>query len=258
MRSEIMGLIERVRRADNGLFSKLSSCLTTRPVNVVLAVALFPIGAQAQVDVLKAIPGKLQWKNPPASYHIESGSELSVRAGAQTDWFNDPFGGRTVSSAPILLFKPASDYVLTTKVRIEFKNKWDAGALMVWADGTHWAKLLLEMSAEGHPNIVSVVTRGLSDDCNSVLIPGDSVFLRIAKSGQAYVFYSSTDGKIWHIIRSFNLETNGSADHVGFLAQSPEGVGALVVFSEIDYKPTKIPNIYNWKNPPTPKQQPGK
>jgi regulation of enolase protein 1 (concanavalin A-like superfamily) len=77
-------------------------------------------------------------------------------------------------------------------------------------------------------------------------------------SYQIHVFYSSTDGKIWHIIRSFNLETNGSADQVGFLAQSPEGMGALVVFSEIDYKPTKIPNIYNWKNPPAPKQQPGK
>lgn len=201
----------------------------------------------AEEPSLMAVPGKLTWKNAPVAWHVSGGKELSIRTGAKTDWFNDPFGGRTLNSAPVLLFQPAADYVLTAKVRIGFKAKWDAGALMVWADDKHWAKLLLEMSAEGHPNIVSVVTRGLSDDCNSVLIPGDSVYLRLAKSGQAYIFYSSTDSRTWHIIRSFTLETDGSKDQVGFLAQSPDGSGTDVVFSDIEYTAKKTANIYTGK-----------
>src|ERR1700730_10338195 len=42
-------------------------------------------------------------------------------------------------------------------------TKWDAGALMLWADDHHWAKLSFELSPEKHPMMVTVVTRGVSD-----------------------------------------------------------------------------------------------
>jgi hypothetical protein len=59
---------------------------------------------------------------------------------------------------------------------------------------------------------------GLSDDCNSVAIAGSTVYLQIAKSVPAYVFYFSTDGRSWQVLRVFSLE--GSKARVGFESHS--------------------------------------
>jgi uncharacterized protein len=193
------------------------------------------------------VPGSLTWQNVPLAWHIEHGSELTIRSAKETDWFVDPFDGTVHNTAPMLLFVPADDYVLSAKVRVSFKSKWDAGALMVWADDRSWAKLSFELSPAKQGTMVTVVTRGLSDDCNSIPISGDTVYLQIAKSGPAYVFYSSTDGKTWQVMRVFSLG-DGSRAKVGFESQSPAGDGTEVVFSEIHYSTKKITDIYDYKN----------
>jgi uncharacterized protein len=93
------------------------------------------------------------------------------------------------------------------------------------------------------PTLVTVVTRGLSDDCNSMSLMGDSVYLRIAKSGDTYVFYFSMDGQIWQILRTFSLDTQLSV-RAGFESQSPAGTGAVAKFSAISYDPHRISNVY--------------
>ena len=114
---------------------------------------------------------------------------------------------------------------------------------MIWADDHHWAKLSFELSPDHQPTMITVVTRGLSDDCNSIAISGKEVFLQVARSGNAYVFYSSVDGHEWKILRTFSLDTDRK-QIVGFEVQSPAGEGADATFSEIHYSPTKIKNIY--------------
>ena len=183
------------------------------------------------------------WKNSPSSWHIDAARELKISAGKKTDWFVDPFDGRVSNTAPILFFTPGPDYVLNAKASVGFRSKWDAGAFMIWADDHHWAKLSFELSPEKQPTMVTVVTRGLSDDCNSIPIKGSIVFLQVARTGNTYVFYSSTDGRDWKILRTFSLDTN-LTQVVGFEAQSPDGAGAEVTFSEIHYSPNKIKNIY--------------
>ena len=185
---------------------------------------------------------RLHWLAQPASWHAD-GSTLSIEAGGQTDWFVDPFDGRVDNTAPILFFVPGPDYVLNGKVNVSFRSKWDAGALMVWADDHHWAKLSFELSPEKQPTMVTVVTRGLSDDCNSIPLSGNDVYLQIARTGNTYVFYSSTNGRDWKILRTFSLDSD-LQQMVGFEAQSPAGSGANVTFSEIHYSPAKIKNIY--------------
>jgi uncharacterized protein len=198
----------------------------------------------AERPTINGLPGSLAWQNAPVAWHVEAGRELTIRSGKETDWFVDPFDGTVHSTAPMLLFMPADDYVLSTKVKVGFNTKWDAGALMVWADDHHWAKLSFELSPSKQPTMVTVVTRGLSDDCNSVAIAGDTVYLQIAKSGPAYVFYSSIDGKVWQILRVFSLG-DGLKARVGFESQSRAGDGTEVVFSEIHYSTRKIANIYS-------------
>jgi len=192
---------------------------------------------------LAGLPGKLSWKNSPLSWHVEGGRQLKISVGKKTDWFVDPFDGKASNSAPILLFAPGADYVLNAKVGVAFHTKWDAAAFMIWADDHHWAKLSFELSPDNQPTMVTVVTRGLSDDCNSIPVTGTEVFLQIARSGNTYVFYSSVDGREWKILRTFSLDTDRK-QMVGFEAQSPAGEGADATFSEIHYSPTKIKNIY--------------
>lgn len=201
-------------------------------------------GTAADQPTLKGLSGKLEWLNAPVGWHVDDGTSLTVQAGKQTDWFVDPFNGETHKNAPILLFNPAKDFVFSVQVKVPFKTKWDAGALMLWADERRWAKLSFELSPKNAPTMVTVVTRGSSDDCNSITVRGDTVYLQIAKSGPAYVFYSSEDGKDWHILRVFELG-NGPEPRIGFEAQSPAGQGTEVTFSNIRYETRKIANVYD-------------
>ena len=100
-----------------------------------------------------------------------------------------------------------------------------------------------ELSPDGVPTLVTVVTREFSDDCNSKELKSDSVYLRIAKSGKTYVLYFSVDGREWQILRTFSLDTELPM-RAGFEAQSPAGSGAVAKFSEISYDPHRIGNIY--------------
>jgi len=210
---------------------------------VVVFVLFHASASAAQEPKLVALPGKLTWKNSPSGWQIDSGRKLKISAGKKTDWFVDPFDGKVANTAPVLLFEPGEDYVLNAKVKVSFRSKWDAGAFMIWADDQHWAKLSFELSPGKQPTMVTVVTRGLSDDCNAIPIAGSEVFLQVARTGNTYVFYASVHGRDWKILRTFSLDTN-LKQTVGFEAQSPAGGGADVVFSEIHYSPTKIKNIY--------------
>jgi regulation of enolase protein 1 (concanavalin A-like superfamily) len=221
----------------------MPSMIRCAPVAGILFSLTATIATAQKPITVAGLPGTLDWQNTPRSWHLDNQNGLTISASAKTDWFVDPFDGTVAKSAPILLFAPDPDYLLSTQVTVKFATKWDAGALMLWGDDHHWAKLSFEYSPDHKPTLVTVVTRGLSDDCNSSSLPGNSVSLRIAKSGGTYVFYFSTDGHNWQILRTFSLDTELPV-RVGFEAQSPAGSGATATFSAISYDPHRVGNIY--------------
>jgi len=185
---------------------------------------------------LSAIPVALQWKNTPIDWSIEPGNSLTIMAGKETDWFVDPAGGINKNNAPIALFAPPdANFLLSTRVRVDFAADFDAGVLHIHVGNDHWAKLCFEYSPQQQPMIVSVVTRGVSDDCNSAVIDGKEVYLRIAHTSPTIAFHYSLDSRYWHLVRYFTL---GKADtlQAGFSSQSPIGAGCKAVFSEICYR----------------------
>ena len=215
---------------------------------ICIAAAIFicclPCLTHAQSTIsISTLPAALTWQNSPQSWNLSHDNVLTIVSKAKSDWFVDPFDGTVANSAPILSFTPPSDYILSTRVSVSFKTKWDAGAFMLMGDDHHWAKLSYEFSPEGKPTLVSVVTRGLSDDCNSVSLVSDSVYLRIARSAKTYVFYFSEGGKQWHILRTFSLDTDLPI-RVGFESQSPAGSGATAKFDSITYDAHTTGNIY--------------
>lgn len=182
------------------------------------------------------IPGELQWYIPPVEWSYDPGKGLFILAGPQTDWFSDPAGTSTKDNAPCALTAlPDEPFLLSAKVSVGFASAFDAGVLQIRVADDRWAKLCFEYSPQQQPMIVSVVTRGVSDDCNSVVVDGTEVYLRIARTPQTLAFHYSQDGQFWHFVRYFSLGLTESL-RVGFSAQSPTGEQCRAVFTEITYR----------------------
>lgn len=189
---------------------------------------------------LESIPYPLNWHLEPKQWSLESGT-LAATAGPQTDLFVDPLGKVNIHNASMLLFEPSGDFMLSALVGVEFAGTFDAGVLVIYQNPASWAKLCFEYSPQQEPTIVSVVTKGTSDDCNSRVIQGNQVYLRIARMGEGFALHHSTDGEFWHMVRVFRLETLPTK--VGFLFQSPTAQGCTATFSKIVYRAERLDDI---------------
>lgn len=187
------------------------------------------------------IPQSLHWLNPPESWELSAEGQLTLTSPARADWFIDPQGAVSVSSAPALLFPAPDPCLLSAQVVVEHRATYDAGVLMVYESPQVWAKFCLELSPQGLPMIVSVVTRGVSDDCNAFPVQGP-VFMRVAKLERAYAFHVSQDGMRWDLIRYFTLEDHPRAQ-IGFEAQSPTGNGCTASFRMIRFEPRRLTEL---------------
>ena len=157
--------------------------------------------------------------------------ELTLTAGPRTDLFVPPNGDPPVASAAIELHDVAGDFQLCARVAAPLAATFDAVALVVWASPEAWGKLALERSPQGDATIVSVVTRGVSDDANA-WPAGDTTWLRIARAGDSVAFHASPDGSVWALVRWFTFAGAREA-RAGFLVQSPTGEGLTGRFDEI-------------------------
>ncbi len=192
---------------------------------------------------IPTVPYALQWKNTPLAWTIEQDDTLSITAGAKSDWFIDPQGSLVKDNAPVTLFSPDEEnFILKARVKVEFASSFDAGVLMIYAQDDLWAKLCFEFSPQSQPMIVSVVTRGVSDDCNSVVIEDNQVYLRLSRINHTFVFHYSTDGKYWHMVRYFTLGEEAGL-MIGFSSQSPTGERCQAIFSEISYQKGTLKDI---------------
>lgn len=192
--------------------------------------------------VLPAFPAPLRRLHEPAAWRIEGDDALTLSAGPNTDLFSDPGGPDRNNNAPALLGRLEGDFTLSARITTELKSTYDAGVLLLYAGEESWAKFCLELSPQGRPTIVSVVTRGVSDDCNSIPAEGDDIRLRISRVGSAFAFHVAIDSDFWHLIRYFALDGD---PEIGFLAQSPTGPGCTVTFSEITHTPKRLSDIRN-------------
>jgi regulation of enolase protein 1 (concanavalin A-like superfamily) len=180
----------------------------------------------------------LQWLNDLVGDASFADGALTMRASEKTDWFNPP----PVANAPaglanapaLVLSPPAGDWTCSARVSVQHRYLFDAGTLFVHQGPDDWCKLCFERSPEQTPTVVSVVTRGVSDDCNGATILGDAVHLRISRCGPVVAFHYSTDGgAYWTLHRLFSMRNPDAETAVGFLAQSPTGTSCTAVFSDI-------------------------
>src|SRR5689334_14225162 len=198
--------------------------------------------SHSQSVTIPSLPSPLRWQNDPQSWSLDGDNNLSVTAGQRTDWFLDPGGSVNVLNAPALLTTVQAPCMLKSRVTSTAAATFDAAVLTAYQSDDQWAKLCFELSPQGQLMIVSVVTKGTSDDCNSIPINGQSVYLRLSVLEKAYAFHYSLDGNVWDMVRYFTLGERTNLE-IGFLSQSPTGEGCTSTFSEIALIPQKLSDI---------------
>jgi regulation of enolase protein 1 (concanavalin A-like superfamily) len=185
----------------------------------------------------------LRWQPAPERWHAGPDGSLSIGAGPATDLFVDPGGQPPTLNAPRLLGTPPDgDFQLGARVTVPFAATFDAGVLLLWAHERAWAKLCFELSPQAEPMIVSVVTRGVSDDANAFVVDGATAWLRVSRVGTVFAFHASTDGAWWRIVRCFVLETSQPLS-VGFLGQSPTGPGCTATFDRVSWRAETLADL---------------
>jgi uncharacterized protein len=181
------------------------------------------------------------------AYDLLSRRDLTIAARGTSDHFIDPSTSRATLNAPRVLGRlpgpGTTDFQLSALVEVEFEATFDAGVLMVWADDLTWAKLCFEYSPTGQPMVVSVVTRGLSDDANSTPVDGNQVWLRVSRSGASYAFHACADGERWEFVRHFALPADPASVRVGFSSQSPTGAGCVTQFTQVRFVATPLTDL---------------
>jgi regulation of enolase protein 1 (concanavalin A-like superfamily) len=188
-----------------------------------------------------ALAGLTFAADDPLLWTALDSTTVTGAAGPRTDLFVDPATGAATLNAPRLLAPaPAGDFQFSARVSVEFATTYDAGALLLWADDQTWTKLAYEYSPQGQGMVVSVVTRGRSDDANGYTVDG-AVWLRIARVGDAYACHASLDGARWDFIRHFTLGTAATA--FGFEVQSPLGEAGRATFTDIRFAPTTLADL---------------
>ncbi len=193
---------------------------------------------------LPTIPFTFEWYNEPKDW-INENNNLIIISKAKTDLFIDPLDLQEIDSAPAALFVPPDPcYIFGAKVSVDFKDVFDAGVLHIRSSKDNWAKLCFEFSPQKTPTVVSVVTQGSSDDCNSSTIGGNQVFLRMAVQPEVIGFHYSLDGAYWNMVRYFKLKYLNEI-RIGFSAQSPNGQGCQAAFSEIFYRQGSLTDFRN-------------
>ena len=163
-----------------------------------------------------------KWLNPPTNFTL-SEEGLFIEAQKGTDFFCDPVELTVTATAPLLYQPVRGDFVASTLVKPDFSTQWNACALMAYIDSTHWIKFAFERSDATGKSIVSVVSNGVSDDANGVILEDkEQIYLRLIKRGTNYSMLWSTDGMSYKMARLAQLPFSDTIK-VGVEAQSPLG-----------------------------------
>jgi Uncharacterized conserved protein len=172
----------------------------------------------------------------------QEGSTLLLEAHPNKDYFVNPEDGAKTLNAAYYYKMVTGDFVLRAKVTHEFTSTYDACAFLAMQDDTTWGKLCFEKSDFETNAVVSVVTRGVSDDANSVNIDGKTVWLQMVRKGNIFGLHYSVDGEKFYMVRLFKLDCDDTIK-VGLVAQSPTGDGGEFLFENITLENRRVENV---------------
>jgi uncharacterized protein len=183
-----------------------------------------------------------RWSVPAPTWHATDANTLTMTAPPRSDRFHDPATMARQADSPAWLTPVEAPATLVAQVEVGFVDTFDAGVLMVYQGPATWAKLCFERAPDGRRMVVSVVTRGRSDDANAFVVDDDAVWLRVSVLPRGYAFHASEDGRRWELIRTFTLGSRGRR-RVGLSVQAPVGPGCRATFRDVALRPGVVHDI---------------
>lgn len=222
-------------------------------LSIGLATAIKPANAWSESNQgfhhatkrLDAVPFTLQINNQNGVVTLNK-NEIEITALKGTDLFTNTTGDKSADNSPRVLFTPKGDFILSAKVTANLDTAYSGGALIVYVDNKRWAKLLFERFKSGDNGVATTITNNTGDDAYHGTLHGQTQYLKIARHGSSYVFYSSNDGEKWHFLRHFNLSIDKPV-HIGFTAQSPLSEELTANFSDISYEARRFEDFWQGK-----------
>lgn len=172
------------------------------------------------------------WMNEPEEWSITEKKSITITASHAADFFNDPATSSNVSSAPFLYTPVTADFTAVTQLSVVMKEQCDSACLMMWQDEKNWAKICFEYM-DKQPSIVTVITRGRSDDCISRQLTAPNPWLRLTRFGDLFAFLYSEDGMQWNVVRYFQMDMLQEVK-VGVVVQAPFGAECKAVVHSFD------------------------
>ena len=191
--------------------------------------------------------GNFKWLNE--SKIVETPTKITILAKEKSDFFRNPgavgedgITPESLSNAPYYYTDVTGDFVMKVKVSLDFKDIYDAAAIMVMENTEVWAKACLELTDFNTHAVVSVVTNQTSDDANGCNIGKNSVWFKVARIGKCFSFFYSEDGDKFYMMRFFSLPVSETIK-VGLLAQAPTGSGGERHYENFSIENRTVRNI---------------
>lgn len=183
-----------------------------------------------------------EWMNDPRGSMIQE-SGLRVDAFEGSDFFNNPEDLSVTATAPFLYQTQSGDFIAKALVKPDFNAQWNAISLMAYIDEYNWIKFAFESSDATGPSVVTVVTKGVSDDANGVVIDdSDSLWLALVKKDSIYAMHWSKDGKEYKMARLTTLP-NAAEVKIGVEFQSPVGDRAKHKLKCYEFQKMRVENL---------------
>lgn len=179
----------------------------------------------------------------------KEGDKITIVAPPGSDFFHgasenneEGFLPEILSNAPFYHTEIEGDFVMKVKVSHDFKDVYDSASIMVMKDLDCWAKACFEYTDFDTHAVVSVVTKGESDDANGCNLDRNSAWLQICRVKNDFAFHYSVDGEHFYMMRQFHLPAD-SVIKVGLLAQAPVGNGGDRVYEFLSIENRTVKNI---------------
>ena len=187
------------------------------------------------------------WMNE--STITKENDKIIIEAMPKSDFFcgsinecEEGFLPEVLLNAPFYYTEIKGDFVLRVKVSHDFKDIYDSASVMVYKDRQCWAKACFEFTDFGTHAVVSVVTKGDSDDANGCNLDRNDVWLQICRVGNNFAFHYSIDGEKFDMMRYFTLPAEPNIK-VGLLAQAPTGDGGKRYYEHLTIEKRTVKNI---------------
>ncbi len=186
----------------------------------------------------------LQWLGTPGIDAVERDGVLEFGAGPISDWFVDPRTGSTTSSAPGAVVETGPlPFTVSCGVDADLAATFDAVAMFVHYDDTHWLKFAVELSPDGRIRLVTVRTADASDDCNHEMMTGARCWLRATVDERSIALHARTSPDApWDLIRYCPAPGTGTPT-VALMVQSPTGDGLRGRFDGIHVEHSAIESL---------------